>query len=144
MRVGLKVNVPLCCARQAERMVQQWSRVPFQSYDGGCGTNLLGPRPRSTLILTVSQALSCLYCAWLGLELCEGCATSLIESGAPRDFKWSNILNFPASTTMSAAHFRLKPGGLREPHWHVVDECALLELRCAVCFSVHGQTGGRS
>ncbi len=52
MRVGLKVNVPLCCAWQAERMVQQWSRVPFQSYDGGCGTNLLGARPRSILILT--------------------------------------------------------------------------------------------
>ena len=52
-------------------------------------------------------------------------------SGAARDFKWSNILNFPASTTMSAAHFRLKPGGLREPHWHVVDECAI--RRAVLC-----------
>ncbi|KAK9837295.1 hypothetical protein WJX81_004372 [Elliptochloris bilobata] len=59
----------------AERVIQQWSRVPFQEYDGG-------------------------------------------------SFKWSNILNFPASKTISAAHFKLKEGGMREPHWHVVDEWA--------------------
>ena len=53
-----------------------------------------------------------------------------------RLFKWSNILNFPASETMSAALFKLKPGGLREPHWHVVDEyvSSALLLLARICY----------
>ena len=38
------------------------------------------------------------------------------------EYKSSSTASFPGSTSMSAALFRLLPGGVREPHWHAVDE----------------------
>ena len=45
------------------------------------------------------------------------------QSFAGGEYKSSSTASFPGSTSMSAALFRLKPGGVREPHWHAVDEC---------------------
>ena len=44
------------------------------------------------------------------------------QSYAGGEYKSSSTASFPGSTTMSAALFRLLPGGVREPHWHDVDE----------------------
>ena len=40
------------------------------------------------------------------------------QSYAGGEYKSSSTASFPRSTTMSAALFRLLPGGVREPHWH--------------------------
>ena len=44
------------------------------------------------------------------------------QSFAGGQYKSSITASFPGSTSMSTALFCLLPGGVREPHWHAVEE----------------------